>query len=119
MRLGRVRSPCDSKAGQIVLNTFDEVAGRSRALLRTRAIVRNPSLARAKLIPLRGASTVSLDVDKRPSLDLWRLTYSPFTSRTMQGAPSPATDRSRSFARWDLHVRLRPVSRFRPASTPR
>src|SRR2546429_9083054 len=118
MRLGRVRSPFDLKSRQIVLNTFDDVAGRSRALLRTPAIVRNPSLARAKLITLRGASTVSLDVDKRPSLDLWRLTYSPFTSRTMQGAPSPAIDRSRSFARGDLPVSLRAERMFRPTSRP-
>src|SRR2546428_3994128 len=109
IRLGRVRSPFDSKSRQIVLNTFEDVAGRSRALLRTPAIVRNPSLTRAKLIPLRGAMTVSLDVDSRPSFDLWRVTYSPFPSRTMQGAPSPAIDRSRSFARWDLPVPLRPV----------
>src|SRR2546430_4924349 len=118
MRLGRVRSPFDSRSRQIVLNTFEDVAGRSRALLRTPAIVRNPSLARAKLIPLRGAITVSLDVDRRPSLDLWRLTYSPFTSRTIQGAPSPAIDRSRSFSRWDLPVPLRPVMMFRPPSRP-
>src|SRR5437773_11279855 len=116
MRLGRVRSPFDSKSRQIVLNTFDEVAGRSRALLRTPAIVRNPSLARAKLIPLRGASTVSLDVDKRPSLGLWRLTYSPCPSRTVQGAPSPAIDRSRSFARWYLPSPMRLVLLCRPAS---
>src|SRR2546430_15333265 len=104
MRLGRVRSPFDSRSRQIVLNTFEEVAGRSRALLRTPAIVRNPSLARAKLIPLRGASTVSLDADKPPSLDLWRFTYSPLTSRTVQGAPRALMERRSGLARWDLPV---------------
>src|SRR5438034_2957123 len=84
MRLGRVRSPFDSRSRQIVLNTFEDVAGRSRALLRTPAIVRNPSLARAKLIPLRGARTLSLDVVKRRSLDWWGLTYWPFPSKRMR-----------------------------------
>src|SRR5439155_13219605 len=118
IRLGRVRSPLASSSRQIVLNTFDEVAGRSSALLRTPDIVRKPSFARAKLMPLRGARTVSLDDDKRPSFDLWRLTYSPFTSKTTHGAPSPLIDRSRSFARWDLPVPFRPVMMFRPPSSP-
>src|SRR6266568_6976770 len=96
MRFGSVRSPFASRSRQIVLNTFDEVAGKSRALLRTPDIVRSPSFARAKLIPLRGARTVSFEDESRPSFDLWRLTYSPFTSKTTHGAPSPAMERSRS-----------------------
>src|SRR5438034_9676564 len=85
IRLGRVKSPLASSSRQIVLNTFDEVAGRSSALLRTPDIVRNPSFARAKLMPLRGARTASLDDDKRPAIDLWRSTYSHFTFMTAQG----------------------------------
>src|SRR5438093_13057968 len=118
IRLCNVRSPLVSSSRQVVLNTFDEVAGRSRALLRTPDIVRKPSFARAKLMPLRGARTVSLDEDSRPSFDLWRLTYSPLTSKTTHGAPRPAIDRSRSLARWDFPVPLRPVMMFNPPSSP-
>src|SRR6266566_151070 len=118
IKLGRVKSPLASSSFHIVLNTFDEVAGKSRALLRTPDIVRSPSFARAKLIPLRGARTVSFEDESRPSFDLWRLTYSPFTSKTTHGAPSPLMERSRSLARWDLPVPLRPVIMFSPPSSP-
>src|SRR5436309_14231754 len=82
IRLCNVRSPLASSSRQIVLNTFDEVAGRSRALLRTPDIVRKPSFARAKLMPLLGASTLSRDEDSRRSYAWWRWTYSLLASKT-------------------------------------
>src|SRR5205809_7570717 len=87
IRLCNVQSPLASSSRQIVLNTFDEVAGRSRALIRTPGIVRTPSFASAESIPSRGPRTVSLDDDRRPSFDLGRLTYSPLTSDNPHRAP--------------------------------
>src|SRR5205809_7686428 len=85
IRLCNVRSPLVSSSRQIVLHTFDEVAGRARALLRTADIVRKRSFARAELLPHLGASNVTREQDSRPSSALWRLPDSPLTSRTTHG----------------------------------
>src|SRR5712692_6694757 len=71
-----------------------------------------------KLSPLLTPRTVSLAEDNLPSLDLWRLTYSPLTSSTIQGAPNSASDRSRSLAKWDFPVPFRTVMMLSPPSSP-
>src|SRR4029077_1677222 len=102
----------------MVVKTLDDVAGRSRAWLKTPATVLSPSLDIEKLSPLLGASTVNLADDCRPSFDLWRLMYSPLTSSTIQGAPQPAMDNKSSFARCDFPEPFLPVMMLRPPSSP-